>query len=484
MASKSSHQVIIVGGGITGLTLALMLQNLNIDFVLLEGYSSVTPNVGASIGLYANGVRVLDQLGLYQDILKVAQSAKRHVVRDGDTGKVLTRLPCGPELEARHGYSALFMQRHQLLCILYEHLVEKERVLVNKKVHRIEHLADSVLVHTTDGGVFEGQMVVGADGVHSTVRKEMRRTAEELEPGYIPKKDKENIKCEYACVFGFAKPTKTIAPGDVVAASKNYATAGVMGAQTGEVFLFWFWKLPSSQSSCKVEDIPRLTKEDQARELQRGGDVIVADPEVRLKDVVNNLERSAVTALPHFVFSKWHFRRVITVGDAAHKFNPLVGQGGNSCIESCAALVNELTATLSASDLASPSWPLESLEKVFTAVETQRVPRLLEMVEKSQQAQRASAWDSWALKLASKHVVPLQSLHQFTDFYSSFITGGVSLKTLAMPDAIHEWPYDDEKKDIKGQGSNLPAILTTASFAVFAGILLERKLRNGTILGN
>jgi 2-polyprenyl-6-methoxyphenol hydroxylase-like FAD-dependent oxidoreductase len=58
-----NFKVIIVGGSVSGLTLANMLEKLNIDYVVLESYKTIAPQVGASIGLQANGLRILDQLG-------------------------------------------------------------------------------------------------------------------------------------------------------------------------------------------------------------------------------------------------------------------------------------------------------------------------------------------------------------------------------------------------------------------------------------
>lgn len=255
-----------------------------------------------------------------------------------------------------------------------------------------------------------------------------------------------------------------------------------MGGYRSEVFCFWFWKLPRGQQSCPIDAIPRFTPADQEAQLARAADLVAADSGLRVGEVMRRLERSATTALPHFVLRRWHFGRVVLVGDASHKFNPLVGQGGNSCIESCAALANELAATMSPAELAAPAWPREKLERVFEAVEAQRVPRLVDMVERCQVAQYAAAWDTWALKFLSRYVMPLQSVAKVTDFYSSFITGGLKLKTLELPAVKHEWAYDDEVADEPKQSSTA-VLLTAASFALFAGILAARTVRNGGRIG-
>lgn len=67
MAPKN-FKIIIAGGSVTGLTLAIMLEAAGVDYVLLEAYPELAPQVGASIALMPNGSRILDQLGLYEDI--------------------------------------------------------------------------------------------------------------------------------------------------------------------------------------------------------------------------------------------------------------------------------------------------------------------------------------------------------------------------------------------------------------------------------
>lgn len=72
------------------------------------------------------------------------------------------------------------MDRQHVLEKLYYKLEDRrDRVLVNKKTVNVENLPDGVRVHCADGSVYEGDLVVGADGVRSTVRQAMWKSMEE-----------------------------------------------------------------------------------------------------------------------------------------------------------------------------------------------------------------------------------------------------------------------------------------------------------------
>lgn len=73
-----------------------------------------------------------------------------------------------------------------LLQILYDNLKHKDRVLTKKRVTRLEIEMDGTRAYTEDGLVYEGDLVVGGDGIHSTVRDEMWRIGKEQSPGYFP----------------------------------------------------------------------------------------------------------------------------------------------------------------------------------------------------------------------------------------------------------------------------------------------------------
>ncbi|QKX54566.1 uncharacterized protein TRUGW13939_01653 [Talaromyces rugulosus] len=184
--SKDSFKVVIGGGSITRLTLANMLQLHDIDFVVLEAYPDIAPQVGASIGLLPHGNRIFDQLGLFQKTVDLCPPLESFYLRD-DSGDVIREFRgMNHSMNERHGYPITFLGRQMVLQILYDNIKDKKKILTKKHVQKVEISNNSVLVQTSDGSFFAGDILVAADGIHSTVREEMWRIANEQSPGWIP----------------------------------------------------------------------------------------------------------------------------------------------------------------------------------------------------------------------------------------------------------------------------------------------------------
>lgn len=77
----------------------------------------------------------------------------------------------------RIGYPQIFIDRQTVLEVLFDSLKHKERVFTNKRVECVEHGENNVTVRTKDGSKYTGDIIIGADGIHSNVRKEMWRIA-------------------------------------------------------------------------------------------------------------------------------------------------------------------------------------------------------------------------------------------------------------------------------------------------------------------
>lgn len=100
MDETAHYQVAIVGGGIAGITLALIFERLGIKYVLFEASESLAPDKGASIGLLPNGLRILDQLGLIEEIEKHTAALRRwrHFADDGNVLSMVNALGYYPSM--------------------------------------------------------------------------------------------------------------------------------------------------------------------------------------------------------------------------------------------------------------------------------------------------------------------------------------------------------------------------------------------------
>jgi len=100
-------KVVIVGGSIAGLVLAHSLHCAGIDYVVLEAGATIDPQVGASIGIFSNGARILDQLGVYDEIERFIESPLWNESLTGE-GKLLQRTDALQLIEARYVHIPYF----------------------------------------------------------------------------------------------------------------------------------------------------------------------------------------------------------------------------------------------------------------------------------------------------------------------------------------------------------------------------------------
>jgi FAD dependent monooxygenase len=100
----------------------------------------------------------------------------------------------------RFGYSVAFLARTEFLRIAYESYPEKTKVITGKRVTEVKHCQGGICAVTDDGSVYQGSLVVGADGVHSRIRSEMWRMANKDELESISDKEKKSQYPEHRCL--------------------------------------------------------------------------------------------------------------------------------------------------------------------------------------------------------------------------------------------------------------------------------------------
>jgi salicylate hydroxylase len=110
---------VIVGAGIAGLSLGLALKRLGLDALVLERRAGIASE-GAGIQLGPNGTRMLRWLGAFDAVATHASVPTAIHVHDGANGRVLTRLPLGDWIAARHGAPYWVVHRTDLVRVLLE----------------------------------------------------------------------------------------------------------------------------------------------------------------------------------------------------------------------------------------------------------------------------------------------------------------------------------------------------------------------------
>ncbi|KAK9777145.1 putative FAD-dependent monooxygenase andE [Seiridium cardinale] len=438
MATKSNFKVVIGGGSITGLALANMLQLYNIDFIVLEAYEDIAPQVGASIGMLPHGNRILDQLGLFQKILDLCPPLDSFHFRD-QAGHIISEFRgMDRSMHERHGYPITFLDRQMVLQVLYNNIQDKTKILTRKRIQKVTVTTDGVVIRTSDNSLYEGDILVGADGIHSAVRGEMWRLANETSPGWIPPDEHASVPCDYGCVFGISNPCEGIEPGASNSVFKKHESYIVNGGPQGRVYWFYFFKLPQRVYG---DDIPSYSKADQKKLLlERENDDIT--PNLKFKTLLANKISSVLVPLQEYVFRQWYYKRIITIGDAAHKFHPISGHGGNACIESAATLVNMLRDVLAKSHGVKPT--LEDIEYAFARTQEIRQARTATLKTHSHEQQRSESLDTRLHELAAFYLLPMTDVEDVTFNFSRNMPMAEKLNSPNVSHVPRLIPYKDE----------------------------------------
>ncbi|KAK8014804.1 FAD binding domain protein [Apiospora arundinis] len=487
----SEFKVIIAGGGVTALVLANMLEMHGMDYVVLESHSAIAPQVGASIGLFTNGLRILDQMGLLESIQAIfadePPSDTMHMRRpDGTIISSLTER--SSQLERRYGHGLYFFDRQQLLQILYDNLKHKDRILLRKKVSGVELApgGGGVRVHCKDGTEYSGTIVVGADGVHSVVRSAMRDLAAELEPGYFdPTESETEVVCHYRCSFGIAKHVPGWEKGaDHTVTGINQSQLVVTGPQDK---IYWFLcdRLPEPRYG---SDIPAYSREDEARFMEQNRNLPVTE-QFKLGQIFDRKTVSTLTPLHEYVYKKWFFREIITLGDSAHKPNPMGGQGANGAIESCAELINALVRLRTErGEQRLDDLSTEEITRVFSETQSRRNSRAKQLVRESHDIQSLLASESpIRTKLVLHYISPILGQKVLLGRLGKKFLGASKLDSVPLPYRPKEVLFDDEKptastKDASGvlvRGALVGALGTSIVLAIKTYHLWRPQLAGG-----
>jgi 2-polyprenyl-6-methoxyphenol hydroxylase-like FAD-dependent oxidoreductase len=301
-------EVLIAGGGIGGLATALALRRKGAEVLVVERERELR-DAGAGLTLWPNAIHALRRLDLGSDLDRAAVPlrASRTYWRDG---RPLLTTPMDGYSD-RYGAPAVGIHRADLLTLLGAAL-DGERLRVGTRVRRFEE-RDSRVVAIAEGRELEGDVLVGADGVHSAVRT-----------GLLGSQPPRHSGC-FAWRGVTAAPVPSVEPN-------------TLGLMIGKGTHFGW--LPVARERFYWFGVGRTG--DDLDALGRFGtwaapvpDLIMATPahEVLVNDLVDRPPQKP-----------WGRGRVTLIGDAAHAMLPGLGQGACAALEDAVVLAEKLAS--------------------------------------------------------------------------------------------------------------------------------------------
>lgn len=308
MGSHDRKKAIIIGGGIGGMTAAIALKQAGMDVAVYEQAPELR-EVGSGLPLWTNALRALQKVGLVDEIVKLGESVTAGSITTW-RGEILTDLRT-KELLKRLGTINMVVHRAELLTALLEAL-GTEHVHLGAMCSGCSQNDNGVYAHFVDGSEVEGDLLIGADGLHSTIRSQLFGV---IKPGYAG----------YTCWRGVSHIARTGL--ETYAWGKGYQL-GITPMTKGRAYWFAQRNMPEGAG-----DKPCGRKNEVLEMFHDWHDPIPAVIEATAeKDILRN----DIYELP--LLHQWSRGRVTLLGDAAHAMTPNLGQGGCQAIEDAVAL--------------------------------------------------------------------------------------------------------------------------------------------------
>ena len=164
-------RIAIIGGGIGGLSAALSLYQAGFDVAVYEQAPELT-EVGGGINMAPNAIGILQLLGLGPGLDREGVRPLSTHQRRWQDGRTLQKAPLNPRCEQLYGAPHMTLHRADLLNVIAEAL-PPEHIHLGHRLVGLEDKGDRVEARFANGIGITAELLVGADGIHSTVRAEL-----------------------------------------------------------------------------------------------------------------------------------------------------------------------------------------------------------------------------------------------------------------------------------------------------------------------
>ncbi len=321
--AKRSSDILIAGAGIAGLAAALALSRTGRTVTVLEK-RAVASEEGAGIQIGPNGSRILQMLGVAPHLAGRVAHPQSIRVMDGLTGHRLTQFPLGSHIEARHGAPYWSLHRADLHNALRTTIDADPAITLRHaaEVTGATQSGDTVTAHLADGEAITSPLLIGADGLWSTLRTRVLNGPPLTFTG----------KCALRTVLSAGDVTPGISLTDTTiwlrpkAHVVHYPVRG--GAELALVAIFddadlgesWAHDTDAARIAARASTLPAALR-----------DLLLAPNHWRQWSLYR--PSGPIT---------WVQNRIALIGDAAHPPLPFLAQGGVMALEDATVLASLL----------------------------------------------------------------------------------------------------------------------------------------------
>ena len=317
-------KVVVIGAGIGGLTTGIALKQLGYEVEIYDRVSELRP-AGAGISLWSNGVKVLNQLGLGKEMAAIGGQMNRMEYRS-HKDESLTNIPLQPLFE-RVGQRPYPVARTDLQKMLLTAFGEDEVHLSMKCVEVSQTEKDATAIFE-DGSTATGDLVIGADGIHSITR------------AYVLGKPIDLRYAGYVNWNGLVNADPVLCEADNWVLYVGEGKRASMMPVGGDRFYFFFGVPMAQEITRDTETAPEDRRQELADHFAGWPKAVQSLIEALDPTQTNRLEIADIDPPARLVKG-----RVAVLGDSAHATTPTLGQGGCQAMEDALMLSRCLVTT-------------------------------------------------------------------------------------------------------------------------------------------
>lgn len=296
-------RVKIIGAGISGLTTGIALKQKGFKVQIFEQAEQFKP-VGAGIFLANNAMQIYERLGLKSAIEEAGVPI--HSLKITESNLSPLSVIDLTYFEKKFGVSNIAIHRGALMKILVQQF-DKEEILLNKQLADIDFKENNQL-HFQDNSTATGELIIGADGINSNVRKAIFANTKIRKAGQI---------C-WRGVCEFSLPEKFKFELNEAWGSGNRFGFGEISPNQ----VYWFALTNFNEEALHFS-------KKQITSIFKNYHPLVQD--LIKATAPNKIHTDQISDLE--TIKNWHFKNVCLIGDAAHSTTPNMGQGACQAIE-------------------------------------------------------------------------------------------------------------------------------------------------------